>query len=49
MELKTNDFYIGVQGHPELNTTMFHPNCLFLQLIKEAVSYNTKRNTKATN
>lgn len=42
MELQGRDFYIGVQGHPELDTTIFNPNPLFVELVKKAFSYKNK-------
>jgi len=38
-EIKTLDFYVGVQYHPEFNSSIFKPNEVILAFMKEAAKY----------
>ena len=39
IELKDHPFYIGVQFHPELKSTVMNPHPLFVSFIKAAIDY----------
>lgn len=39
IELKDHPFFVGVQYHPEMDTTIDNPEPLFIELVKEAISY----------
>ncbi|BDV03800.1 MAG: CTP synthase [Candidatus Hepatoplasma scabrum] len=43
VEYKNNDFYIGVQFHPEFNTTLYKLDPLFESFINAAYQYEKKR------
>jgi CTP synthase len=38
-EIKDLDFYVGVQYHPEFNSSVFEPNPIILEFIKHAYKY----------
>lgn len=42
VELPSKKWYIGVQFHPEYNSTVLEPNPLFLSFIKAAIASKTK-------
>jgi CTP synthase len=44
MELKTHPFFIGVQFHPELKSTVENPHPIFVAFIKAAMEKNSKGN-----
>lgn len=44
MEVKDHPFFIGVQYHPELKSTVEKPSPLFTAFIEAAVKYNGKKN-----
>lgn len=39
-EIKDLDFYVGVQYHPEFNSSIFKPNEVILAFVKAASNYN---------
>ena len=39
IEVPKNNFYIGVQFHPELNSTIFKPNPIIVSFIKEIIKF----------
>jgi CTP synthase len=39
IELKDHPFFIGVQFHPELKSTVMNPHPLFVSFIKAAIEY----------
>jgi len=41
-EIKSLDYYIGVQYHPEFNSSIFKPNKIILSFIKAAYQYSKK-------
>jgi CTP synthase len=43
MEIPTHPFFIGVQYHPELKSTVERPAPLFVHFIAAAKQYNEKR------
>ena len=47
VELENHPFYIGVQFHPELKSTVMNPHPLFVNFVKAAIEYsNGKKNRK---
>ncbi|MFD2934303.1 CTP synthase [Spirosoma flavum] len=40
VELKGHPWYVGVQFHPELKSTVMNPHPLFVQFVKAALSYS---------
>ena len=44
IELPEHPFFIGVQFHPELKSTVLDPHPLFVSFIKAAIDYTAKRN-----
>lgn len=42
MELKSHPFYIGVQFHPELQSTVENPHPLFVAFVQAAMNYRMK-------
>ncbi len=46
MEIAEHPFFIGVQYHPELKSTVEKPAPLFVSFIAAAKKYNEKRNSK---
>jgi len=44
IELPTHPFFIGVQYHPELKSTVENPQPIFVNFIKAAKEYNDKKN-----
>jgi CTP synthase len=38
-EIPKNDFMVGVQFHPELNSTIFNPNPIIVEFIKAVNKY----------
>ncbi len=43
MELKNHPWFVGVQFHPELKSTVELPHPLFIDFIKAAISYSQKK------
>ncbi len=43
VEIKDHPWFVGVQFHPELKSTVVCPHPLFVQFVKAAVEYATKR------
>ncbi len=48
MELPNHPFFIGVQYHPELKSSVEHPAPLFVGFIDAAKKYNDKKSTMKT-
>lgn len=48
MEIPTHPFFIGVQYHPELKSTVENPAPLFVSFIDAAKKYNDKRSSLKT-
>ncbi len=46
IEIPENDFFIGVQYHPELKSTVVQPHPLFIAFVKAALDYSNKKNGK---
>lgn len=44
IELSSNKWFVGVQYHPEYNSTVVNPNPLFLSFVKAAVNNQKKKN-----
>jgi CTP synthase len=44
VELPTHPFFIGVQYHPELKSTVENPHPLFVHFIKAAKDYAEQKN-----
>jgi CTP synthase len=42
IELKDHPYFVGVQFHPELKSTVENPHPLFVSFIKAAMQYNAK-------
>lgn len=42
IELNDHPFYVGVQFHPELKSTVLNPHPLFVKFIKSAMEYSKK-------
>jgi CTP synthase len=47
IELPKNRFFLGVQFHPELKSTVAQPHPIFVAFVKAAVDYSTEKTTKA--
>ncbi len=45
VELPSNTWYVGVQFHPEYNSTVLKPNPLFIAFVKEAIKESEKKKT----
>jgi len=43
MELQNHPFFIGVQYHPELKSTVENPQPIFVNFIKAAKEFSDKR------
>ena len=43
VEIPTNDFFLGVQFHPEFTSRPNHANPLFREFVKAALAYQTKK------
>ncbi|GAB4197961.1 MAG: CTP synthase [Thermoflexibacter sp.] len=43
MELKNHRYFIGVQFHPELKSTVANPHPLFVRFVKEAIEYRKEK------
>lgn len=48
VELPTHPFFIGVQYHPELKSTVENPHPLFVHFIKAAAQYAARQHTQQT-
>ncbi|MCX6216274.1 CTP synthase [Spirosoma sp.] len=48
VELKGHPWYVGVQFHPELKSTVMNPHPLFVQFVKAALTYTQKKRTAET-
>ncbi len=46
VEYKKHPFFIGVQFHPELKSTVDNPHPLFVKFVKAAMEYRKKRETE---
>ncbi len=44
VELKGHPWFVGVQFHPELKSTVENPHPLFVSFVKAAMAYHRKRN-----
>ena len=44
IELPSHPFFIGVQYHPELKSTVENPQPIFVNFIKAAKEYNDRKN-----
>jgi len=44
MELEDHPFFLGVQYHPELKSTVANPHPLFLTFVKAAIDYKKSQN-----
>lgn len=42
VELANHPFFIGVQFHPELKSTVMNPHPLFVKFVKAAIQYKQK-------
>ena len=49
VELKNHPFFIGVQYHPELKSTVENPHPLFVHFIKAAKLFSEKRANSTAN
>jgi CTP synthase len=45
-EIKDLDFFVGVQYHPEFNSSIFEPNPVILEFIKHAYAYEFEHSGK---
>jgi CTP synthase len=45
VELRNHPFFIGVQYHPELKSTVENPHPIFVQFVKAAKDFSEKKNT----
>ncbi len=45
IELPTHPFFIGVQFHPELRSTVMNPHPLFVHFVKAAMEYSARKRT----
>ena len=45
IELRNHPFFIGVQYHPELKSTVENPHPIFVQFVKAAKDFSEKKNT----
>ena len=45
IELPAHPFFIGVQYHPELKSTVENPHPIFVHFIKAAKEFASKKNT----
>ncbi|GAB3012481.1 CTP synthase [Spirosoma pulveris] len=45
VELKGHPWFVGVQFHPELKSTVMNPHPLFVQFVKAALAYTQKKRT----
>jgi CTP synthase len=43
VELKNHRYFVGVQFHPELKSTVANPHPLFVKFVKEAMNYKLER------
>jgi CTP synthase len=43
MELKNHRYFIGVQFHPELKSTVANPHPLFSRFVKEAIDFRKEK------
>jgi len=43
IELKNHRYFIGVQFHPELKSTVVNPHPLFVRFVKEAIAYKADK------
>jgi CTP synthase len=42
VEIKNHRYFIGVQFHPELKSTVLNPHPLFVRFVKEAILYKAE-------
>jgi len=48
MEIKKHPWYVGVQFHPEYNSTVVSPHPLFIAFVKQALKYKQTKQNKQT-
>ena len=48
VELKNHPWFVGVQFHPELKSTVVNPHPLFIHFIKAAIKHKTSSNSGNT-
>ncbi len=48
VELKSHPWFVGVQFHPELKSTVMNPHPLFVQFVRAALTYNQQKRTADT-
>lgn len=46
VELPEKRWFIGTQYHPEYQSTVLHPNPLFLDFVKASIAYGEEKNEK---
>jgi CTP synthase len=46
IEIPTKKFFIGVQYHPELKSTVLQPHPLFISFVKAALDYHKWKASK---
>lgn len=49
MELTNHPWFVGVQFHPELKSTVMNPHPLFVQFVRAALTYSQQKRTGAAN
>ena len=42
IEIDSHPFFIGVQFHPELKSTVMQPHPIFISFVKAAIDYSKK-------
>jgi CTP synthase len=48
VELKNHPWFVGVQFHPELKSTVLNPHPLFVRFVQEVLESNKKRIAEST-
>lgn len=48
VELPGHPFYVGVQFHPELKSTVMNPHPLFVNFVKAALTYSLEKRAVAS-
>ena len=43
IELKDHPFFMGVQFHPELKSTVLSPHPIFVEFVKQAIIFQEKQ------
>ncbi len=49
VELPTHPYFVGVQFHPELKSTVENPHPLFVSFVKASLKYKNQRKSKGAN